>query len=114
MAKSRFEIGKFRVELKGTSVEFSRFRMVSLHADRKFRLIYVSNPKSGCTTIMNVLFYCDRGFSYFRPELIHSSYYAFWRLSTQNYSDEVVNIFNRDDAYVFSVTRHPLHRFVSG
>ena len=63
---------------------------------------------------MNVLFYCDRGFSYFRPELIHSSYYAFWRLSTQNYSDEVVNIFNRDDAYVFSVTRHPLHRFVSG
>jgi hypothetical protein len=108
------DVAKFRVVVKGTSVELSRYRMVSLHADRQFRLIYVRNPKSGCTTIMNVLFYCDRGFSYFDPELIHSSYYAFWTLNGHNYSDDVVNLFNRSDAYVFSVTRHPLHRFISG
>ena len=88
--------------------------MVDLYADSKFRLVYVNNPKSGCTTIKNTLFYCDRGFSYFTPELIHSSYYAFWRLGSHNYTDDVVNIFNNNDAYVFSVTRHPLHRFVSG
>jgi Sulfotransferase family len=105
---------KFRVELKSRSFELSRRRMVSLHADRQFRLIYVCNPKSGCTTIMNVLFYCDRGFSYFEPEQIHSSYYAFWKFNRHNYSDEVVNLFNRNDVYVFSVTRHPLHRFISG
>jgi hypothetical protein len=114
LAESCCSIDQFKVVLRGNTIELTRDRMVDLYADSKFRLVYVNNPKSGCTTIKNALFYCDRGFSYFSPELIHSSYYAFWRLGSDNYTDEVVNLFNSNDAYVFSVTRHPLDRFVSG
>jgi hypothetical protein len=114
MIEHRRGIDKLRFVLKGTAFELTRDRMVDLYADTKFKIIYVSNPKSGCTTIKNVLFYCDRKFSFYEPERIHSSYYAFWRLGSHNYSDDVVDHFNREDVYVFSVTRHPLHRFISG
>jgi hypothetical protein len=114
MIEDRRGSNKFKLVLKDTTFELTQDRMVDLYADTEFKFIYVSNPKSGCTTIKNALFYCDRKFSYVEPELIHSSYYAFWRLGIHNYSDDVVNSFNHNDAYVFSVTRHPLHRFISG
>jgi hypothetical protein len=114
MIGDRCGIAKFTVILKGAAFELTGDKMVDLYADSKFKLIYVCNRKSACTTIKNILFYCDRGFSYFEPEQIHSSYYAFWRLNKDNYSDDVLNLFNREHAYVFSVTRHPLHRFISG
>jgi len=72
MIEDRRGIDKLRFVLKGTAFELTRDRMVGLYADTKFRIIYVSNPKSGCTTIKNVLFYCDRKFSFMsRNESIH-------------------------------------------
>lgn len=102
------------VMLKGREYSIRRDRMVSLLADSKFKTIYVGNPKSGCTTIKNAVFVCDRGFQYMEPERIHDSYFAFWQLNINNYTAETVGMFDHPESFIFSIVRHPFDRFVSG
>lgn len=102
------------ITIRGHKYEFARNRVPELYSDRNHRLIYVLNAKSGCTTIKNALYYCDRGIEYFEPERIHFSYFAFWRFDALNCSAEHKQLFDYPNAFIFSVTRHPLHRFISG
>lgn len=108
------ERGRFKFRLKGRDLDFPYNRMVAFLADSQLRMAYLENPKSACTSVKNVMFYCDRGFAYVEPENIHYSKWAFWFLNIENSADTDVKRFDDADPLLYSVSRHPFDRFVSG
>lgn len=78
-------------------------------AARSLPLLYVNMPKSGCTTIKNILQHFDAGAFIADPLTIHKRKDLLVRVERE--PDEIVRRLGRDP--VFTFVRHPLQRAYS-
>lgn len=83
------------------------YRNMILSDDARFLL--VRNPKCGCTSVMQLMYYRARGAFY--PRTIHRATSGI--LMARYHWPEVKSVLLRGSAYLFSTTRHPVPRIYS-
>jgi hypothetical protein len=81
-----------------------------LLGSRKYKIVYVNLPKSGCTSIKNFMFYLDNGTFYKDPLKIHFDNNALIRAETE-LSELILKLTRRH--LVFTFIREPFHRVYS-
>jgi hypothetical protein len=78
-------------------------------ASRKYPLLYLNMPKSGCTSIKNILYFIDNNRFFDDPLAIHGSVTA---LMKDTHDPETVNRLMASH-FTFTFVRHPLKRAYS-
>jgi hypothetical protein len=78
-------------------------------ASRKYPILYLNMPKSGCTSIKNILYFIDNDHFFSDPLAIHSSAVALLK-DTQD-AEVIYRLL--DSHFTFTFVRHPLKRAYS-